>query len=202
MTPERIIAQLVSIAVERPEQTAGVIGALATVLVHYRKTGSVPLGRLPWRSIKQSVRELGNQYFDRPRPKGVPALVVDAKPGDLEDKLRDEHFESVDLYSYEYKDEAWNLRRPEGTRSHPETGAPVAMELHPRGFLTSDGRTLLPAHDEASRFEAYGPHLNEVLLSWQRGRDGMVEVLDQLDVEYEEVESEQTADITVEPPEN
>jgi hypothetical protein len=202
MTPERLLTRLLALAMDRPEQTAAAATALATVLVHYRQTGRVPLGRLPWRIIKQNVRELGNQYFRRPRPRGVPALVVDAKPDDLEDTLRNEFFESVDLYSYEYADEAWNLRRPQGTRSHPETGAPVPMELHPRGFLTSDGRTLVSAHDEASRFEAYGPHLNEVLLSWKRGRDGMTEVLDQLDVEYEEVESERAADITVEPPAN
>lgn len=187
------IAQWVS---ERPEQTTGAIVALLGVLFNYQRTGNIPLGRVPWRYFRQAVGDLGDQYFGVTRPKGVPAVVVDAPPERVLTKLRG-GFESTDLYSYEYEDEAWGLRRPAGMFPDPVTGDDIPMELHPRGFRTDDDKTLVNCHHEANRFERTGDHLTESVLSWERGRDLVTDDLDELNLSYRAIESEAEANVKV-----
>ena len=192
-------------ALAHPELAMTIATMLGGVLgagQHYQRTGRVPLGRLPWRAAQQAWGELADHYFGRTRPRGIPGLLVDATPSELEATLRGVHFEDVDDASFEYEDEALGLRRPEGTHPHPETGAAVPMELHPRVFRTATDRSLVITHIEASRMEAWGLHLDGTLLSWERGRGILEVVLDDMNLEYEEIESERTADVDVRPPQN
>lgn len=180
-----------------PEQTAALVLGFAGTATHYTRTGTLPIGRLPYRALRQTFRELGDQYFGRKRPRGVPGLVIETSADQLEHTLRSDHFESVDLYSYEYDGEVLNLRSPNGERPHPVIGQPVPMELHVRAFETADGSLFTLAHDEASRFEAWGDHVREALLSWERGRDGLQDVLDEASIDYEAVPSERQAGVEI-----
>jgi len=194
MTP---IQPLIDYAVEHPEQTAGLLAGVGATAAHYAKTGKIPLGRLPWRHARSLFHELRDQWYGRPRPKGVPAIVIDAKPSAVEGTLRDLHFEGAP-YSYQYASEDVNLRRPAGVRPHPETGEPTAMELHPRLFETGDGRSLAVTHLEASRYEATGTHLDESMLSWDAGQGKLATILrNDTDLQFETIESERGADIDV-----
>jgi len=197
-----LLSSLVEYAVNHPEQAATAIGGLAAAAGHYGKTGRVPLGRLPFRAAQDAWGELADQWFGKSRPRGIPALVADISVDDLDTTLREQsHFEGADDQSYEYEGEVLNLRRPGGLRTHPDTGEAVPMELHVRAFQTEAGDLLLLPHDEASRSEAWGAHYRGRLLSWSRGRGEMASVLDDLGIDYDTIESERAAGITVVPPE-
>jgi len=191
-----LITEIIEFAVSHPELVGSLAAGLAGGGIYYAKTGRVPIGRLPYRSAREIWREISTQYAGKPRPQGVPGLVVHATLEEVEDALRQTaHFESVDLYSYEYSDEALNLRRPSGVREHPETGESTPTELHVRVFRTgTEGTVWAIAHDEASRFEAWGPHMREDLLTWRRGRDQTETVLGDVGIEFERRASEQTAE--------
>jgi len=192
-----VAAELLSFVLEHPEQVGPLLAAVGGIVLHYRTTGRIPIGRLPYRAVRQIARDLGDQYFGVRRPRGVPGVVVDVKLDELEAGLRSRHFESADIYSYEYAGEVLNVRRPSGTRPHPESGAEIPMELHVRAFATNDDRLLLLAHDEASRVEAWGEHMRETLLSWSRGQEDLIQDLDELGIEAEAVASERDAKIEV-----
>lgn len=201
MMLELLLDRLLEYAIANPEQAGTVIAALVATTTHYSRTGRVPLGRLPWRAAQDAWGELADQYFGRDRPRGVPGLVADTTVDDLDTMLREESFfEGADDRSFEYEDEALNLRRPNGLRTHPETGDRVPMELHVRAFKTEAGDLLLLPHDEASRSESWGAHIRSRLLSWTRGQDKMAAVLDDVGIDYDRVESERDADISVIPP--
>lgn len=192
-----VATELISLALERPEQIGPLLAALGGVVLHYRRTGRIPIGRLPFRAVREIARDLGDQYFGVRRPRGVPGVIVTVSVDELEDALRSRHFESTDLYSYEYAAEVLNLRRPADTHPHPESGAEIPMELHVRAFKTNDDRLLLLAHDEASRVEAWGDHMRETVLSWSRGQEQLLSTLDELGISAEAVESERDAEIEV-----
>lgn len=182
--------------VRHPEQVAALATGLGATATHYVKTGRLPLGRLPFRAARDVLQEVRAEYFGRARPRGVPALVVDAEPAVVEDVLREHHFEDTD-FDYKYAAEQWSLRRPEGERPHPETGEPTALELHPRGFETTDG-TLVLAHLEASRYEEPGPHVRETMLSWDGGQGRMATLFrNDAGLAFEQIESERAANIEV-----
>jgi hypothetical protein len=44
-------------AVSHPEQLGALLTGLAGSLVHYRRTGRVPIGRLPYRAARQVFRD-------------------------------------------------------------------------------------------------------------------------------------------------
>jgi len=198
MIPEQF-TNVLEYAASHPEQIATLLTGITGGVVHYLRTGRVPVGRLPYRAARDIWQELSTQYAGKPRPKGVPGLVVHATLEEVEDALRQTaHFESVDLYSYEYAGERLNLRRPSGVREHPETGESTPTELHVRVFQTSsEGTVWVIAHDEASRFEAWGPHMREALLSWRRGRDQTETVLGDVGIEFERRVSERGAEDVV-----
>lgn len=190
MIPEQLLER----ALANPEAAAAIVTGVVAGAGHYRRTGRLPIGRLPLRALRGAWGELAERYFGRDRPTGVPGLLVDTNADALEYALRNRHFESADDVSFEYAGELGNYRRPNGARSHPDTGEPVPMELHPRTFETADGRLLVLTHDEASRAEAWGAHLDGSLLSWERGVDAMAAVLDDVEgVTYERIESERAA---------
>lgn len=189
---------LAEYALANPEQAFGAIGALGAATFHYSRTGRLPIGRLPWGAARDVLQELRDQYFEKPRPRGVPALVVDADVDALETALRDRHFEGAPA-SYDYAGEDLNLRRPAGTMPHPETGATVPMETHVRGFATTDDRLLCLTHHEASRYEATGEHLRPGLYSWERGRERLRGVLVETDLDATTVPSERESGVEVTP---
>lgn len=183
---------------DHPERSITVVGAAAAALFNYQKTGNFPIGRLPYRAFRDGIREYRDRYFGVRRPKGVPAIVIDAGHDEIEDALRSRHFESGGLSSYEYDGEVLNLRRPSGVMNDPDTGENTPMETHLRTFSTESKRTLLLAHDEANRYEATGRHLREGdLFSWSRGRDILVDLLEDTDLDFDTIESERSAEVAV-----
>lgn len=193
-----ITTAVMEFVVSNPEAMSAFVVGFVGAIGHYAKTGRVPVGRLPFRALRDIVRELGDEYFGVRRPRGVTGLLVTASNEELDSELRTRCFESVDIYSYEYEGEVLNLRRPNGLRRNPRDGDLVPMELHVRSFDTDlDGKVWVLAHDEASRFEAWGDHYKETVFSWDRGTEHTKELLDALDLEYEEVESERTAEFAV-----
>lgn len=178
--------------VEHPEQSASIAAAFLATLFHYVKTGKLPIGRLPWKAAREILGELRREYFGKARKRGVPGQLVEAKPETVNNKLRDKHFEGVD-FSYEYTKQAWDLRRPAGVATHPDTGEDIPMELHVRAFETDLGNTMLLSHYEASRYEAPGEHLTPGLYSWSDGQAMMAGVLP----DSERIESEKDAGLTI-----
>lgn len=180
-----------------PDQASAAAAAAFAALVNYWKTGKLPLGRLPWRALKHTVRDVRYRYFDRPRPKGVPAIVADAGSDEIERLLRDDwHFEGVP-YSYYYTGEVFGLRRPAGTARHPDSGREIQMEMHVRGFDVVDGRTLILPHREASRYEAKKAHSASAALSWHDGVSTMSGVLSNAGIGHDHIDSEAEAEIVV-----
>lgn len=181
-----------------PQATAAFVVAFLGAIGSYLKTGRFPIGRIPYRYLRRMLRDLGNTYFGKPRPKGVPGIVVDATPDAVESAIRTRHYESGDLFSYEYSGEVFNLRRPEDPARNPETGGMTPMENHVRAFRLSDDRTLLLTHYEANRFEATTEHLDEAgMFSWSTGRDLITDDLEARQLSYTTIESEAAADVQV-----
>lgn len=196
-----IVDNILEYSVQHPEQVVALATGIGAAAEHYRRTGRIPIGRLPYRALRRTLRQLGDQYARTARPRDVPGLVVETDVDQLESALRETaHFEGAGLYSYAYGDEVLNLRRPEGSLADPETGETVPMELHVRAFATEDGRLWVLAHHEASRYEAWGPHLRESVLSWQRGQRLTAAILRDLAIVHGEHRSESAAGVEIVPP--
>jgi len=197
MIPPETTRTVIDALLSRPEQTTTVVVALVAGIFNYQKTGKIPLGRIPYKILRETIRDLGDQYFGTDRPYGVPGLITTAEQAKLDDALRTRHYESGDLSSYEYAGERLNLRRPSGTLRQPGSGDLIPMETHVRSFELDDGRRLLIAHDEANRFEATTDHVNETVMSWERGRRKVKADLDDADIDYQLIQSEANADVSV-----
>lgn len=187
---------LIQFVASNPEPLAALGTGLLGAAAHYRKPGKLPVGRLPFRALRDAVGELREEWFGKPRPKGVPAVYTPLSPAAVDETLRTAHFEDTD-FSYDYAGQVYDRRRPSGIMTHPDDGRDVPMELHVRAFETGSGGTLLLAHDEASRYEAPGVHLSETLFSWQRGRGMLVDVLSETSVNHQQIASERAAEIEV-----
>jgi hypothetical protein len=194
-----LLTTAVDYVTQHPEQAAALAVGLAGTAGHYLKTGTLPLGRLPYRALRDTLRQLGNQYARTDRPRRVPGLLVtDTTAADLEAALRETaHFESVDLYSYQYDGEVCNLRRPAGSVVDPSGHGTIPVELHVRAFETADGDLWLLAHREASRFEAWGAHIRETVFSWDAGRDQTEQLLADLGIGAERHRNEDRAGVEV-----
>jgi len=197
MIETKIIGKLLRQAANNPEVTASLIAALLGGITSYKRTGRIPLGRIPFRYVRRMFKEFGDTYFGKSRPKGVPAIIVDSLPKEIESELRTRHYESGDLFSYELEGEVWNLRRPEQSNRHPESGAMVPMETHIRSFETSEGKTLILAHYEANRQEAPELHLDESMFSRGEGLEQIKRDLDALEISYIQIDSESEAEIEI-----
>lgn len=197
LTTEVLVEQIAQYLITHPEQTGTFLVGLLGAFGSYRKTGNIPLGRIPYRHLRRMIRDIGDTYFGTSRPRSVPALIADAPPEEVEAALRDDRYESGDLYSYEYGGEVWNLRRPAGMAMNPKTERQIPMEVHPRGFLTDDDRTLILSHREANRWEATKAHIDETVMSWSDGRDAVLADLSDVDFEITEIDSEADAGIEV-----
>lgn len=189
--------QLVQYVTEDPRVVGGFVVGLVATAFNYWKTGKLPIGRLPYRYFRHLLRDFRNRYFGKSRPRGVPGIVADAGPDELDKALRPRHYEPADLFSYEYDGEVLNLRRPDGFDPDPVTGDPVAMENHIRGFALDSGKTFLLTHYEANRFSETSDHFDGENYSWERGAAKAADDLDELGLEYERVDSEAAAGVTV-----
>lgn len=134
----------------------------------------------PWEAIKSGIRAFRVNYasssFDTDRVSSAIVTEPDSIEA-VERGLRERRFEGTYL-AYYYDGERLNMRRPEP----PEKGGPP-MELHVRAFDHEDGIELV-AHHEASRYEAKNDHINEVGLSWSKGREMLSAELEVLGWEY------------------
>lgn len=184
-------------AVANPEQSVPVVAAFLMWLVGWKRTGKAPIGRLPWRYIRRTFRDLKYAYGDVPRPRGVPGIVTEATAEAIDETLREDHYFEGSPYGYYYDREVLTLRRPAGIETHPVTGDRVQMVLHTRAFGLSDGRTLWLTHREASRYEDQGAHLDESMLSWKDGQAGFSNALSGASIPHEHVASETEAGLSV-----
>lgn len=182
---------------ENPEVVSGLVLGVVATAANYWKTGKFPIGRLPYRHLRHVLRDLRNSYFGKPRPRGVSGIVVNADPKKLNRALRLRHYEDADLFSYDYDGEVLNLRRPEDFDTDPVNGDPVAMETHIRGFKLDERGTFLLTHREANRFSDTSDHFDGENFSWERGAATAAEDLDALELEYERVNSEAAAGVTI-----
>lgn len=194
---QQILTTVGEYAISHPEQTAGFVLGFGGVGVNYAKTGKFPIGRLPYKHLREMLRDVGDRYFARARVRGVPIIVADADPQTVKRTLHEQHYESGDLVSYEYEDELYNLRRPEGYDTDPKHGGEVLMENHTRLFETTGGNTLILTHYEANRYSETTEHLADQGLSWGDGRDIVTDDLDAADIPYTEYANEANADVTV-----
>jgi len=189
--------QLVQYVTENPRVVGGLVVGVVATAFNYWKTGNLPIGRLPFRYFRRMLRDFGNRYFGKPRPRGVPGIVVDAGPDELDKAFRPRHYEPAGLFSYQYDGEVLNLRRPDDFDPDPVTGEPVAMENHIRGFALDSGKTFLLAHYEANRFSETSDHFDAENFSWDTGAATTATDLDELGLEYERVDSEAASGVTV-----
>jgi len=129
--------------------------------------------RLPLASIRRLLIVVRKRYFTIDRPSNMPGALVDADVDEIDDTLRNAHgYEGAQYYSYNYKDEVLNCRKPDGIEIG-EDGEEYQMEVHVRAFRTESGELFLTAHRERSRFEHWEDHINDVGLSWEAGADAM-----------------------------
>lgn len=194
---EQVAPQVAEYVVSNPEQSLGLFVGLSGGVFHYQKTGKLPLGRLPYKHIRELLREFGDRHFKTSRPRGVRLIKTDIEPSTLNTKLRDRHYESGDLVSYQYDGEVYNLRRAGGYDTDTKSGKRVEMENHIRIFETEDGGSMLLSHYEPHRFSETSRHLKEHGMSWSDGIKRTKEDLNALQIEYTEYESESTSDVTV-----
>lgn len=188
---------IIQYAAQHPNQSLTAAGAIVATLTHYLKTGKFPIGRLPYRALRDILRQLRDRYYERPRPKGEPALVVETDVDTLDGILDDHHFEGAPA-SYQYQGEDLNRRRPAGTATHPKTGNEVDMETHARAFETVAGDKLFVlTHYEPNRYTETSNHLGSQMQTYPEGRDRLKQVLQETDVSFHDVESERAADVTV-----
>lgn len=163
---------LEQLLISRIELIVTIVAAIGAIAAHWRRTGRFPRGKLPLRAMQTLWKDLKTQYFTAEQP-DAPGLLVKCTHDELEEVLRERQFESVDLYSYEYEGEVLNMRTPSGLVEG------VPQELHVRTFDTErDGWIRLLVHDEGSRFEAWENHYFAKMMSWERGREKMVDYID------------------------
>lgn len=101
--------------------------------------------------------------------KDYDGLAVKAEPNEVYRALVGRaHYENAHKFSYNYKDEIFNVRRSEGFEDID--GEEKHMESHARLFAHPEG-TFVQAHYEQDRFTHTEGHLDSVGLSWQDGQD-------------------------------
>lgn len=100
-------------------------------------------------------------------------ILINSKPRDIEDYLRnEENFEGM-LLAYNYEGEDFNLRLPYGLDSEGKQ-----LELHIRGKEREKKQTEVIAHLERSRYEHKEDHIKEIGFSWEKGTDEMVKLFE------------------------
>jgi hypothetical protein len=131
-----------------------VLVGLAAVARHYRRTGRLPLTRLPLRAFRRLIYTARVEFFTNGTP---PTLVnVGDPPETVSTSLGVASYELEWPLSYHYHGEQINARRYfyDPTREYPH------RQLHIRGFVEDDGTVSLYAHEEPSAVQHPRVHLS------------------------------------------
>ena len=169
----------------------GLVAALIAALValvgtarHYRRTGRLPLTRLPWRSLRRLGYAARREWFTNGRPTTLVDLGDDLETA--RERFAEAGFMPEWPLSYHYHGEDANLARYyyDATREFPH------RQFHVRLFV-EDGTAHVYAHEEPSALHHPQAHLAENDMSdateWaatayeQAGGDGTVGGLTALD---------------------
>ena len=143
---------------------------------------------LPWPFLRQLYRDFRRTFFSKPRPEGTYLRLLDVTAAEVERDLGSKYFAPNWEFSYNKRGEDLNLARIEYA-SHPvRAGSGVEwMQTHVRGW-EQDGFIDLGAHYEPEPTEHAKEHLGGGPFSREGGMDNLRRTLDELGVEYDEVE--------------
>lgn len=130
--------------------------------------------KIPLESVQKVADKLQRKYATIPVPNAKGLLVNGNLDKFADTLLRHYHFESVDLYSYNYKDEVYNIRRPGGL---DEENRQMALHIRAFDIEHSEYDYFILAHWEISRFYDWHAHYNSLHFSWSEGRERTRELI-------------------------
>lgn len=121
-----------------------VLVGLVTTARHYRRTGRLPLARLPLRAIRSFAYTARAEWFKNGRPPTTAATGLAL--ASFRSALAANGYEPKWPLSFHYYGEDANLRAYyyDPTREYPH------RQIHVRGFDAGDGDVAEYAHDEPS----------------------------------------------------
>lgn len=134
-----------------------------------------------WRTIRRVFNGIRNRYFTVNVERRQ--FVVDTDIETLRHELGRRHFTNAWELSYQYKGEDMNMRRPEYVDDKYGW-----YQLHIRGFKTGSGVELI-THLELEPTAHPYDHIAETNYSEDRGAEMTAEILDDIGVSYERIES-------------
>lgn len=138
---------------------------------------------IPWKLLMELLRDVRNTFYKKPKPSVKQLVVTDLTVDELDKRLRQEaFFEDVEEYTYKYRGEILNLRRPAGIQDGYQ------MVIHLRAFEHEDGIEIL-VHYEISRFAHPRAHLSGPIFSWNEGQLRLETVLQQLGINYKRLDN-------------
>ena len=138
----------------------------------------------PLVNLRLSLWWLRKTLFTRPRS-DAPAVFVPLDKPTVVRCLGQHHFEPGWSFSYYYREETLNLRRPE---YYDHESGYRWWQVHVRGYERLDGLELT-AHFETDPIEHPDAHVENVGLDVDRGMRALKEILDAHDVPYDPVDS-------------
>lgn len=150
--------------------------------VDYDRIRHLPEG--PLKMARMTLWWLRKTVFSREKPEN-PAVFVDKSEQEIVEILGAAYFEPGWEFSYSYRNEVLNLRRPEYVKDHPL--GYEWWQAHVRGYKHDARRFELAAHFELDPTEYPSAHVEQVGLDIERGNESLMEVLDANDVDYEYV---------------
>lgn len=115
---------------------------------------------LPYTRLKAILDAIKKRYYTRDWP-DAPTLYVGESPEQLEQRLRQWHFEGLYL-SYKYAGQEVDLRRPEGIN---DNGTPLEVHIRARWDESTNMLGVI-GHIEACRYESKHDHINATHLRW------------------------------------
>jgi len=131
-----------------------VVVGLVAAARHYRRTGRLPLTRLPWRALRRAFYAARRELFTNGRPSHLVALDVPLETART--RFAENGYVPEWPLSYHYHGEDANLCRyyHDATRDYPH------RQLHVRLFV-EDGTTQVYAHEEPSALLHPKAHLSD-----------------------------------------
>lgn len=141
--------------------------------------------------LRHSYWWIRKTFFTRPRSE-APAFFVPLRKPALVALLGQRYFEPGWVFSYSYRGETLNLRRPE----YVENDSPYEWwQTHVRGYDHPDGMELT-CHFETDPSEHPDAHVNYVGLSVERGMEQLHSILEDEGVAHERVESPASSELS------
>lgn len=109
---------------------------------------------VPWEIYYDAKRIVKKNWADKELEEGLPALLINGDPEQLETELKATAFFEDAEYEYHIEGQVWGLRRAANVNDEG-----IEMELHIRAIPQSRGLLILP-HWEANRYTESGEHLS------------------------------------------